>query len=478
MIDLERLQKQHVLVVGDMMIDKYISGSVERISPEAPVVVLNQREVSRKLGGTGNVIINITSLGANVRALGRIGDDEEGLLFRDTLKQHGVDDSYIFNEGSTIIKTRVSANNQQFIRIDEEIITPPSLNVLNKICSEIDVILKDITVVIISDYAKGFITNEIAQCIIKNSKLRSIPVFVDPKGKSIDKYRGATGITPNNKEFLDLTELTGVPDENIIKEIALKLCAENDFDYLIFTRSEKGISIINRDEQTKRDFPTVVKEVVDVTGAGDTVISMIALTMSAGFSIETCMKIANIAASIVISKFGAAQTTVKELDMAINPRFVTIDDLMDILEEIDLQRNRGKKIVFTNGCFDIVHAGHVSSFIQAKSFGDILIVGVNSDASISRLKGKSRPIVDLKNRIALLSAFECVDYVIPFDDDTPQTLIEALRPDVLVKGKDWEGKAIAGGDFVISYGGNVKFIDLEQGLSTTSIIDKIRKATE
>ncbi len=478
MRNLEDFRKQSVLVVGDMMVDKYIMGSVERISPEAPVPVLRQNEVRRKLGGTGNVIINTTSLGAKVRAIGRIGNDDEGAFFRKTLREFGVDDRYIFSDGNTIVKTRVSASNQQFIRIDEETIAPPSKEIVSEIIVALEKILQNITVVVISDYAKGFVTEELSQAIIKTAKMRSIPVLVDPKGKSAAKYRGATALTPNSKEFLDLTGMSSMPEESGIKIEALRLCDENDFDYLIFTRSEKGISTVNRANNTKNDYPAVVQEVIDVTGAGDTVVSAVALAIGAGFRLDECVKIANMAASIVISKFGAAQTTIEELSAALFPQPKMFLDFNATIAQISELKNQGKRIVFTNGCFDLVHAGHISSFRQARSFGDVLVIGLNSDESIRRIKGNMRPIVDLKNRIALLSALDCVDFVIPFDDDTPQTLIEQVKPDVLVKGKDWKGREIAGGEFVRSYGGRVELIELEQGLSTSNIIDKIKRATE
>lgn len=472
--DLEQIKNQTVLVVGDMMVDKYILGTVSRISPEAPIPVLHQREVRRKLGGAGNVIVNVVSLGAKVRAVGRVGDDEEGAFFRQNLSDLNVDTRYIFMEGSTITKTRVSASNQQFIRIDEETVMTPSEGVVECITAELDAILNEITVVVLSDYAKGFLTEELTQRIIAAAKERGIIVLVDPKGKHADKYRGATAVTPNNKEFMDMTGLAELPGEGEIEAAGLCLCTQSDLDYVIFTRSEKGISVIDRERREKTDYPALKKEVVDVTGAGDTVVSTIALTLGVGFPMHECITIANYAASIVISRFGASQTTVEELKAALGMPVQTGHDRQKVLVQIAEQKRRGKKIVFTNGCFDLVHAGHISSFRQARSFGHILVVGVNSDESVRRLKGETRPIVSLPHRIALLTALECVDYVIPFEEDTPQNLIEQVRPDVLVKGKDWEGKKIAGDEFVRSYGGSVRFVELEQGLSTTQLIERIK----
>ncbi len=473
--DLENIKNQTVLVVGDMMVDKYILGTVSRISPEAPVPVLHQREVRRKLGGAGNVVVNVVNLGARIRAVGRVGDDAEGAFFLQNLSDLHVDTRYIFMEGSTITKTRVSASNQQFIRIDEEAVTIPSKGVVERIKAELDTILSGVTVVVLSDYAKGFLTEELTQSIISAAKERGIIVLVDPKGKHVDKYRGATAVTPNNKEFMDMTGLTELPGEAEIEAAGLRLCTQADLDYVIFTRSEKGISVIDRVRGEKSDYPALKKEVVDVTGAGDTVVATIALTLGAGFPMNECITIANHAASIVISRFGAAQATVEELKEALGIPVQTGYDRQEVLEQIAKQKRQGKKVVFTNGCFDLVHAGHISSFRQARSFGDILVVGVNSDESIRRLKGETRPIVSLPHRIALLTALECVDYVIPFEEDTPQSLIEQVQPDVLVKGKDWEGKRIAGDEFVRSYGGSVRFVELEQGLSTTELIERIKK---
>lgn len=475
MRDLENFKKQVVLVAGDMMVDKYIMGSVDRISPEAPVPVLKKNEVRRKLGGAGNVIMNLTNLGAKVRALGRIGVDDEGSFFCDELRKCGVDDRFISREGSTIVKTRVSANGQQFIRIDEEVIREPSAEVLEKISVCVDDIFYGVTVVIISDYAKGFVTEKVCQLLIKTAKRYNIPILVDPKGDCANKYEGATAVTPNQKEFADLTRMPTTVNEEWIKEAGLKLCKAHRWEYVICTRSEKGISVICNDTQQKTDYPAVSQEVVDVTGAGDTVVSTIALAMASEFTLDECVKVGIAAASIVIARFGAAQTTIEELKQVLCPYSNAGWDKNATISYLHSLQKAGKRIVFTNGCFDLLHAGHISSLRQARSLGDILVVGLNSDNSIKRLKGLGRPIVDIKNRLQLLASINCVDFVIPFEEDTPQNLIEQVRPDILVKGKDWEGKGIAGEEFVRSYGGTVAYLEMEQGLSTTSIIQKIQK---
>ena len=434
MKSLETFKEQNALVIGDLMIDKYIIGNVSRISPEAPVPVLNQTRIERKLGGAGNVLANLKSLGATVHALGRIGNDSEGAICEKLLSERGIDCSKLWKFENTIVKTRVISSNQQFLRIDEEKIISPNAEYLDTLKNNIDDILKNITVVVLSDYAKGFVSDELASLIIQACNMKNIPVVVDPKGKNCGKYKGATAITPNNKEFLDMSGVVSLASEDSIKNEAIRLLKENNIKYFIHTRSEKGIS-----------------------------------------EISDAINLANIAASIVISKFGTAQTTTTEIEehlFSIKTKDKSKDEVLKIIANL---KSQGKRIVFTNGCFDLVHAGHIKSFQQAKSFGDVLIVAVNSDDSIRRLKGESRPVVDLKNRIALLKALECVDFVIPFEEDTPQNLIEAIKPDVMVKGEDWRGKVVAGADFVKSYGGKVEFIKLEQGLSTTHIIKKIKE---
>lgn len=475
-MELKKFEEQTILIAGDMMVDRYIIGEVKRISPEAPVPVLCQNKIIRKLGGAGNVAANAAALGARVRVLGRVGSDEEGLFFRDTLQKFSADDRYLFAEGNTIVKTRVSASNQQFLRIDAEKIEDLSQVIIDRIMTEIHEIFQGVTVIVLSDYAKGFLTKNLTAFLIAEAKQRKIPVLVDPKGNDISKYTGANIITPNNKEFCDLAGLAEFYDEEQIKKEALELCTRYDFESIILTRSEKGISIICKSDQSKHDYPAIAKEIIDVTGAGDTVVTTIALAYGAGFSLDICAEIANVAASIVISKFGAAQVTLTELQIALDmPTKKAFLCFADVEKKLQILKQQGKKVVFTNGCFDLLHAGHIRSFRHAKALGDVLIVGLNSDNSIRRIKGEKRPIIDLKNRMALLSALECVDFVIAFDEDTPQTLIEQIKPDILVKGKDWECKQIAGKEFVQSYGGEVVFIELEEGLSTTMLIEKIKQ---
>lgn len=464
-----------ILVVGDCISDLYIGGDVERISPEAPVPVLKATWTDNKLGGAGNVVNNICALTAKARILSCIGNDQTGTNFIELLKKINVDTRYLIQDDSisTIKKTRIVAKNQQVIRIDRENKTTVPESFLNFVKTNINDIFESINAVILSDYGKGVLTPDLSQLLINKANELKIPIFVDPKGKQWEKYRNATMCTPN------LLELTTVIDEKIsqdmedtIKTKGLDLCKKFNFNYLLVTRSEKGISLIVSNG-SKKDFPTKKIDIVDVSGAGDTVISMITLCIVAGIDEDTSCILSNVAASIVISKFG---TSVVSLDEIIEPLLLN-ENKMHTIDEIQIisnyLHNIGKKIVFTNGCFDLIHAGHIYSLENAHLFGDVLIVGLNSDKSVKKIKGQTRPIIDENDRACMLRSLRVVDYVVIFDDDTPEDLIHAIRPDVLIKGKDYEGKKIVGQDFVESYGGLIELIDLKPGISTTSIINRL-----
>lgn len=471
-----------VLVAGDLMTDIYLKGNAGRISPEAPVPVVLVKERESRLGGAGNVICNVTALGASVRCLGWAGSDEHGDWLVKTLKDKGVDTRFLSRLGDrpTIVKTRVTAQNQQLLRYDEEAKKPVPDAFFSDISARLKDILADVNAVILSDYGKGMITARLGQMMIAAAKERGIPVFVDPKGSDYGKYKGATVCTPNFKELCEAAGRIPETEEEIL-ETALELCDRCGFDYLLLTRSEKGMSLIDSREVTKRDFPALAKEVIDVTGAGDTVISMFALAFTAGHTLDECCKLANLAASVVVSRFGAVAATMEDVHAAGERRIGASGKILSPEQAAswaETMRSQGNKIVFTNGCYDLVHAGHISSFRQARSFGDKLIVAVNSDASVRRLKGPSRPIVDQENRLKLLSSIDVIDRLVLFEEDTPEALVRAIRPDVLVKGKDWEGKPVAGGEFVQKNGGQLRFIDMENGLSTTNIIHKIMEGAK
>ena len=473
----EKLEGKKVLVAGDFMVDRYIEGEVRRISPEAPVPVIEVRSEREVPGGAGNVINNILSLGGAARAVGCLGTDAEGDALLSMLKGRGADVSFIFRDKArpTIVKTRVVSGFQQFLRYDKEKIAPPSVECMRFFRLHEEEIFEGADMVLLSDYGKGTFTQECAQFFIQGARRRGLKVVVDPKGRDYSRYYGATVCTPNLKE---LKEASGMPAESEEELLAAAemVRGENGLGNVLVTRSEKGMSLIPGAQGKKDDYPALAKEVIDVTGAGDTVVSVIALALAAGLPFSKACKMANRAASVVVSKFGSATATRVELIGDSLSKKETIPQ-KDAALLADCLRAQGKKIVFTNGCFDILHAGHISSFRRARELGDVLVVGLNSDASVRRIKGEKRPVIGEKDRAALLLGLETVDYVIIFGEDTPEGLIREIRPDVLVKGKDWESKQpVAGQRFVESYGGRVAFMQLEEGLSTTSIIEKIKKS--
>ncbi len=476
--DIGQFRDKKVVVFGDLMVDEYLQGTVSRISPEAPVPVVHVRSRSKRLGGAGNVVLNLCALGARVSVVGFLGDDTEGNWLVEHLAGYGVNSDGLLQSEKTVtsIKTRVTAQNQQLLRYDSEIVKDAPAEFEDFLTEKADDVLQNACAVIISDYGKGAVTHNTAKIMIDAARRRNIPAIVDPKGNDYSKYTGATACTPNMKELEGAVGRT-LDSEEKITAAGMELCESFGLDYVLATRSEKGMSLIDGKTGIKKDYPALEREIIDVTGAGDTVISVFTLCFALGASHDDCCRLANIAASIVVSNFGAAVAYPDELARLINYSHTEGSKILrgaaeaaDIAERL---RAQGKRIVFTNGCFDIVHAGHISSFEQAREHGDVLFVGLNSDASVRRIKGEKRPIVNEKNRARLLEALAPVDYVVMFEDDTPEALIRAIKPDVLIKGKDWEGKPVAGGEFVKENGGEVCFIELEQGLSTTNIIGKI-----
>ncbi len=465
--------KPNILVVGDLMIDHYLWGSCERISPEAPVQVVDIAKETTVLGGAGNVINNLVSLGADVSVCSVIGNDENGVELKLMLENIGVNNKNIITQDGrkTSKKSRVIASSQQVIRYDKE----SKENIDNASVSKIlDSLVGNISkydAVILSDYGKGVLREELCQGIISLAKNHTIKVLVDPKGSDFIKYKGAFLLTPNKKEAILATGID-IKDEESLKKALVKLKNECDLGISLITLSEDGISIY---EDELKIFPTVAKEVFDVTGAGDTVIASIAFGLSAGKTIEETSAFANLAAGVVVGKIGSATVSMQEIeDYEASLHKSTSDAHIKSFQEIEAvvkrYKENGKKVVFTNGCFDILHVGHVKYLQVAKSFGDILIVGLNSDESVSRLKGPTRPVNIAEDRAYLLAALEAVDFVVPFGDDTPYELIKMVAPDVLVKGGDYEGKSVVGTEF----SGELKLVDFVDGKSTTKTIEKIQ----
>jgi len=453
-------KKPNILVIGDLMVDHYLYGSVDRVSPEAPVQVVKVKDEELLMGGAGNVINNLLSLGSKVGVCSVIGDDEGGEFLKERLGQKGVvkEGWAIQKDRQTSHKTRVIASNQQIVRIDKEDSDDISKTSEDTLLLRTKIVLPFYDAVILSDYGKGVLTPTLTQSLIKLAKEHKKPVLVDPKGSDYSKYKGATLLTPNKKEAQEATGVV-ISDDEKLQEAIKKLKDECDLKYSIITLSEDGIALYD-DKHTK--IPTVAKDVYDVTGAGDTVIASIAVGLVEGKSIKEAIEFANKAAAVAVSHVGCYAVKKEDIEsFDENKKILSLDELLKVLP-------KDKKIVFTNGCFDILHSGHVKYLKEAKSFGDILVLGLNSDDSVKRLKGESRPINTASDRAEVLASLESVDYVVEFTEDTPYELIKAIKPDVLVKGGDYEGKEVVGSD-IAKETRLVQFVD---GKSTTNIIKR------
>ena len=457
-----------VLVVGDMMLDIYYTGDVSRISPEAPVPVVKISDTTKRLGGACNVANNLSHIGAKVRLLGLASDDTHGKILRKMLDDIKVSyQLYNFLENTTS-KLRVIGSRQQIARLDFEddtVLDKPSVDEITKDIKT-DLALND--VIIISDYGKGVCTDEICAYIISEAKKISKPVIIDPKGNDWTKYTGATVVTPNVKELGVVANVSiNNTDEDVLK-YGRMIKDKYDIEYLIVTRSDQGITVIASDYV--KTFKAESKEVFDVSGAGDTVVSILAVSFALNYDIAETIELANRAAGIVVAKAHTVPITIEELKESYNlvqhSKMITKDNLDEVLL---YYRDRGKKIVFTNGCFDILHIGHVKYLQASKEVGDVLIVGLNSDKSVKMLKGDDRPINNQADRATLLSAFSFIDHVIIFDDETPVELIKTIKPDVLVKGGDYKLEEVVGRE----YAKKVELIDFVEGYSSTNIINKI-----
>lgn len=461
----------HVLVLGDLMLDRYWHGGTSRISPEAPVPVVHIGESEDRPGGAGNVALNIASLGAKATTLGLTGDDECADILADCLHAAGVDCRFTRVSGSpTITKLRVLSRHQQLIRLDfEEGFEDANFSSMQ---ADFDSLLPEVDAVILSDYGKGALQH--VDQLIAAARAAGKPVLVDPKGGDFSLYRGATLITPNFNEFEAV--VGSCKDEQALVERGSALAHDCNLDALLVTRGEHGMTLL-RDGHDELHFPTQAREVFDVTGAGDTVISVLAATLGAGGSIPEATELANLAAGIVVGKLGTACVSPSELRRAVQNRqkagtgVVNETQLMVMVSDA---RAHGEKIVMTNGCFDILHAGHVAYLNQARQLADRLIVAVNDDDSVRRLKGKGRPVNSVERRMAVLAALGSVDWVVPFSEGTPERVICDVKPDLLVKGGDYRPEDIAGYGCVTAAGGEVKVLGFEDGCSTSDIIEAIK----
>jgi len=461
-----------ILVIGDLMLDHYLWGKCNRISPEAPVQVVDIDKETTVLGGAGNVINNLITMGSKVSVLSVIGEDSNGEELLNMLDSSGVDASSLVKQKDryTSKKSRIIAVHQQIIRYDRESKNNINSSSEDKLFSRFKEIIEDFDAVLLSDYGKGVLTESLTCKLIDIAKKYDKFVLVDPKGDDYSKYKGATLITPNKKEACRATKID-IRDDKSLYLVGNLLKDSLELDYAVITLSEDGMAIFD-DEVTK--VPTVAREVFDVTGAGDTVLASFGYALSCGLDIKQSALFATSAAAVVVGKLGSATVSLDEIDMYNHSlRSGKSDSKIKTKEEIvELLKNfRGKKIVFTNGCFDILHVGHVKYLETAKSFGDMLIVGLNSDASVRKLKGDSRPINISFDRAYVLSALESVSFVVEFGEDTPYELISEIRPDVLVKGGDYKGKEVVGSDIAKE----LRLVDFVDGKSTTKIIEKVRK---
>ncbi len=475
---------RRILVIGDAMLDRYSFGDVGRISPEAPIPVFKEKGEERMSpGGAANVAVNLAAIGVGTYLCAVTGRDEDGNCLKNLLHDLGVDTGLIL-EDVTRVTTRklryMGPNNQQMLRVDSEDDSDISKESQDAVLKLISDSIDQFDLVLISDYAKGLLTAELTGKVIRLANEKMIPVFVDVKGNNPDKYKGATLMKPNRKELADLSgKPVGTVDEAV--EAARSLCAYVGCKFVLATLGADGMILVNKNGLISQ-IKSAANEVYDVTGAGDTSVAYLAAEYAMGSSIETAMNIANIAAGIQVSRVGTSVIDPHDVFMAAvkmsdNPHG-SIPDTEQMLSDIEDCKKRGRKIVFTNGCFDIIHAGHVSYLKAAKKLGDILVVGLNDDGSVARLKGNGRPINPLEDRIMVLGAIEAVDFVIPFSEDTPLELIKRITPDVLVKGGDYKPDEIVGADHVKANGGIVEVLPFLEGKSTTDMIAKIGKSRD
>lgn len=466
-------ESARVLVVGDLMLDRYWHGGTSRISPEAPVPVVHVQHNEERAGGAGNVALNIASLGAQCTVMGLCGDDEAAQSLETLLQQANVKTQFIrMSENATVTKLRVMSRSQQLMRLDfEDGFIGTDLSKLEEKFSEI---LSQYNIVVCSDYDKGTLRQ--VDKLIAMCNEQSIPVLVDPKGTDFERYRGASLITPNLSEFEAVVGLCESEPELV--ERADELIKKFDIEAMLVTRSEHGMSLMQQGYDAVH-VPTQAREVFDVTGAGDTVISTLAAALGADVNLERAMTLSNLAAGIVVAKSGTASVSVAELERAIEQNTVNTEhgilDEAELHRVLDVCRGRGETIVMTNGCFDILHAGHVTYLEEAAGLGDRLLVAVNIDDTVRRLKGADRPVNIVEHRMRMLAALRCVDWVVSFAEDEPTRLICDIEPDILVKGGDNDADKIPGGDCVRESGGEVMIMTYVDGVSTTRIIESIKE---
>ena len=473
----DSLPNLRIAVIGDLMVDRYVFGDVSRISPEAPVPVNRVKQMKEVLGGAANVAANLANLDVHVYIGGVAGNDTHGDLLQDLLDSDGIDNSgvVISRDRSTITKMRILGDRQQMMRLDFETVRDVEQQEEEELISWLDSLCqKGLDGIVISDYGKGVCKDSILEKIFNLANCYKIPTIVDPKGSQWEKYNGATYITPNVKELSERVGYSITNDDDKIVTAAKEVLATNNIQYIIATRSEKGISVIARDGRIWHN-PATQQDVFDVSGAGDTVVATMICSIAANLSMRTALHVANGAAGIVVSKVGTYPIHRQELielwmslqeGKYIEKSLYSWEEMKNLVQQ---WQNQGDIVVFTNGCFDILHRGHITYLQEAAQLGDRLIIGLNSDASVRRLKGETRPLVEEEDRAYLLSALGCVDGVVLFDEDTPSQLLETIRPNILVKGGDYKVDEVIGREFVDS----VQILPFKDGYSTTNVVNKI-----
>ncbi|MBI4711738.1 MAG: D-glycero-beta-D-manno-heptose-7-phosphate kinase [Planctomycetes bacterium] len=476
---INKLGSPRIMVVGDIILDKYIYGTVNRISPEAPIQILNAQHEELRLGGAANVAHNLVTLGARASICGVIGGDDPGRAVKTIARNTHINTGGLFIDPArtTPVKTRLIAHNQQVLRVDNEKPSPVYTAIEQRLIKYLKANIKNYDAILVSDYNKGTLTNTLLKTLTSLGRAHRKPIIIDPKGKDYRKYYRATAITPNRQEA-ELATGIEITDAASRRQAARELVNNAKLDFVIITLGEKGLYLLDKKGKEFYD-PARPLRVYDVTGAGDTVLATLGIAFAGGLNYTDALHLANLAAGVVVSKVGTATVTRQEIiehyrnlnDSVSGNKLVSLKELSDALKN---KRPAGNKIVFTNGCFDILHPGHIATLEFASSQGDILVVGLNSDKSVQRIKGPGRPIMNQAQRAGVLAGLAAVDYIVLFDEPTPIKLIKAIKPDVLVKGADWKQDKIVGRQYVAK----VLIVPLVKGLSTTDIIKRIKRATD
>jgi len=466
-----------ILVIGDLILDEYIWGSVNRISPEAPVPVLETKSETMALGGAANVANNLVALDCDVTLIGAIGQDEKGDRLLQAIKNRKIDSRGIFRfiHRPTTSKIRIIAHNQQILRIDKEDNRPITEETESKIVQFVNEVLPSMDGVICSDYRKGILTEKVIRAVMHRAQMSKKMVIVDPKSADFSLYKGATALTPNQKEVEQATPIK-INNQLDMDRAAEYLMGLTKAETLLITRGKDGMTMY-RNKEKPVQIETLAREVADVTGAGDTVVSVFGMMMFSGFEYKESAILSNMAAGVVVEKTGTAVVTLSEINSFMTNELLrssrTVLELGELQKVVSLGKSVGKKVVFTNGCFDLLHGGHIELLQKSKALGDILVIGLNSDSSVRSLKGENRPIQTQSERAKVLAALKYVDYIILFDEKTPENLIRGIRPDILVKGDDYKITEVVGREIVEGYGARVELIPIVQGHSTTGSIEKI-----